>query len=98
MVEFTTDVIRDGDDIFVLTEGLFASDIPDVNEELDADVSSYIKAFEGARETSRQKADFSTPSGRALPARQFSFESKASTRRVTTTDSSESGVAARRYG
>lgn len=74
-VSLTTYVVRAGDNVFVLAEGLFASDIPDAAAMMDQDVTGYINSLEGGRETSRQSADFVTSSGKLLPARQFSFES-----------------------
>jgi hypothetical protein len=53
-----------------------ATILPDASTALESSVTSLVNSFAGAVVRSKQNVDFSVVSGRALPARTFTFASQ----------------------
>ena len=65
---------KDGDALFAASE--FATPLADASTALESSITSFVNRFPGASVTSKQNADFTATSGRALPARTFTFAGK----------------------
>jgi hypothetical protein len=65
---------RDGDSMFLASEA--ATPLADASSGLESSVTSLVNRFAGAIVTSKQDADLTAASGRALPARTFTFAGK----------------------
>lgn len=66
--------LRDGESMFLASE--VATPLGDASTGLETSVAGFVSRFAGAVVTSKQNTDFTAASGRALPARTFTFVGK----------------------